>query len=68
MINQHVSKMVYLLPYCFLTLVVSSLLFSLVLSIPNGEYLYFLLLSSMTVIPFYWLLFIHSLPYLFNFI
>ncbi|WP_369127035.1 UPF0715 family protein [Bacillus weihaiensis] len=45
--------MVYLLPYCFLTLVVSSLLFSLVLSIPKGEYLYFLLLSSMTVIPFY---------------
>ena len=51
--NEKISKMVNIVPFCFLTLVVSSFFFFLFLSIPEGEYLYFLLLSSITVIPLY---------------
>ncbi len=52
-LNKNISKIVNIVPFCFLTLVVSSIFFFLFLSIPEGEYLYFLLISLFTVIPLY---------------
>ncbi|MBM7602718.1 hypothetical protein JOC75_000688 [Metabacillus crassostreae] len=53
MSNEIITKIVKIFPLCLLILVVSSFCFYLLISILEGEYLYFLLLSSTNLIPLY---------------